>query len=326
MRRAGRVIRVGGESIRPGETKRLDIPVARLPIHTMLHLPVTVVNGKRRGPTLWLSATLHGDELNGMEITRRVLTRVAADRLSGTLIAVPIVNVFGFINGSRYLPDRRDLNRSFPGSKRGSLASRLAHLFMTEIVALATHGIDLHTASPPRINLPQVRANLSDAETLRCAHAFRAPVMVDSQAPKGALRWACARRGIPILLYEAGEPNRLNPDAVETGVDGVLRVMAELEMLERADTGTAPVSTVAKRTTWVRAAQSGVLYLDVDLGDEVKKRQRLGVISDPLGDSSLPIRAPSAGLVIGRTTSALVHQGDAILNLAMVNAGGKSEA
>ncbi|MEQ8963814.1 MAG: succinylglutamate desuccinylase/aspartoacylase family protein, partial [Coleofasciculus sp. C2-GNP5-27] len=151
---------IGGITVAPGERKRTEIPVARLPTQTLLSLPITVINGVEAGPRLWISAAIHGDEINGVEIIRQVLERINPSQLHGVLIAVPIVNVFGFIEQSRYLPDRRDLNRSFPGSPRGSLASRLADLFMTEVVSRCTHGIDLHTAAQHRTNLPQIRANL----------------------------------------------------------------------------------------------------------------------------------------------------------------------
>jgi len=307
---------IGGETVGPGESLRLEIPVARLPIHTMLHLPVSVVNGRRDGPRLWLSAALHGDELNGTEIIRRVLERLRPRELRGAVLAVPIVNVFGFILQSRYLPDRRDLNRFFPGSKRGSLASQLAHLFMTEIVARCTHGIDLHTAAPPRINHPQIRGNLQHRETRRCAEAFGAPIMLHGAAPKGSLRAAAVARRIPVLLYEAGEPLRFNEEAIQIGVDGVMRVMAALHMIPRSAAPKSHPSLRAGRSSWVRALQSGIVYKDVALGQEVRAHQRLVAITDPFGETRVEIMAPFAGVVIGMTTNALVHRGDAVAHVA----------
>jgi predicted deacylase len=304
------------ETIGPGRIKRMDIPAARLPTHTMLHLPVTIVNGVQNGSCLMLSAALHGDEINGVEIVRQVLDRIDPDKLQGTLIAVPIVNVFGFINQTRYFPDRRDLNRSFPGSKKGSLAARMANLLMTEIVSKCTHGIDLHSASPPRINLPQVRANLEDPETLRCARAFGAPITLQSSAPKGTLRNAATKRGVSILLYEAGEPYRFNPDTIQTGKEGVLNVMACLGMISRRTTGNGKRTLELKTTKWIRAVQSGIFYLEVELGQQVQKKEKLGVISDPFGESSKIVRAPFDGLIISHTNRPLVHRGDAILHIA----------
>jgi len=309
-------VTIGGQGVEPGKVTRLEIPVARLPLHTMLHLPVTVINGRRDGARLWLSAALHGDEINGMEVIRRVVKRIRPERLAGLLIAVPIVNVFGFINQSRYLPDRRDLNRSFPGSSGGSLASQLARLFMTEVVKRCSHGIDLHTAAAPRINLPQIRANLDDPPTRRCAEAFGAPVMLQSNPPKGALRGEATRRGITVLLYEAGESQRFNPDAIRTGVEGVLNVMGALGMIERKVPAPRRITFVAGQSKWIRARQSGVLYLKARLGEEVEKGALVAVIADPLGESAVETRAPFDGLVIGSTTSPLVHRGDAVLHLA----------
>lgn len=307
---------VGGQSVAPGSMARLEIPVARLPLHTMLNLPVTVVNGRSDGARLWLSAALHGDEINGMEVIRRVVRRIRPDKLHGLLIAVPIVNVFGFINQSRYLPDRRDLNRSFPGSSGGSLASQLARLFMTEVVDRCTHGIDLHSAAQPRMNLPQIRGNLRDPATRRCAESFGAPVILHTNPPKGALRGEAARRGMTVLLYEAGESQRFNNAAIRAGVEGVLNVMAALGMRSRKGAAKPAPPFVAIRSKWVRARQSGVLYLQVKLGDKVLKGARMAVIADPLGEAAVEIRAPLDGLVIGCTTNPLVHRGDAILHLA----------
>ncbi|MBZ0267267.1 succinylglutamate desuccinylase/aspartoacylase family protein [bacterium] len=305
---------IGGHEIAPGRMEQIQLPAARLPIHTMLELPVTVVNGSGDGTRLWLSATLHGDELNGMEIIRRVIERLDPASMKGLLIAVPIVNVFGFINQSRYLPDRRDLNRSFPGSRRGSLAGQLAWLFMSEVVAHCTHGIDLHTAAPPRTNLPQVRTDLSLPENRRLAEAFRAPIFVHGAGPAGTLRGAAGRRGKSVILYEAGEPLRFNDEAIEIGVAGVLRAMAALDMIEAQPP--APRGREAGRTKWIRAPQSGVIYLEAKLGDVVEHRERIARITDPLGGSGVDVRAPMSGIVIGHTNHPLVHRGDGIVHVA----------
>lgn len=307
---------IGGQEIAPGRMARIQLPAARLPIHTMLNLPITVVNGAGDGTRLWLSATLHGDELNGMEIIRRVIEQLDPATMKGLLIAVPIVNVFGFINQSRYLPDRRDLNRSFPGSSRGSLAGQLARLFMTEVVNRCTHGIDLHTAAPPRTNLPQVRADLSVPENRRCAEAFGAPILVHGAGPPGTLRAAAGRRGKTVLLYEAGEPLRFNEEAIGIGVAGVLRTMAALGMI--GPQPAAPRGLEADRTKWIRAPQSGVIYLEAQLGEAVWRRDRIARITDPLGGRPVDVRAPMDGIVIGHTNHPLVHRGDGIVHLAEV--------
>jgi predicted deacylase len=310
-------IALGGVTVAPGKKQRIDVPVAHLPTQTPISLPVTVVNGRYAGPCMWISAAIHGDEINGVEIIRQVLARSKPRQLHGTIIAVPIVNVFGFIEQSRYLPDRRDLNRSFPGSPRGSLAARLANLFMREIVSHCTHGIDLHTASHHRVNWPQIRANLRDAETYRCAKAFDAPLMIHAETRDGSLREAAAKRGIPILLYEGGEALRFDADAIQTGVRGVLRVMTVLGMLNGQSLNDHHDGVEVSKTRWIRASRSGILHTEVELGDRVSKRQRLGFISDAFGERSTIVHAPCDGLVIGHTRNPLVNQGDGIFHVAI---------
>lgn len=300
-----------------GKRHRLEIPVARLLTQNMISLPVMVINGEKTGPRLWLSAAIHGDELNGVEIIRQVLDKIEPAKLHGTLIAVPIVNVFGFVEHSRYLPDRRDLNRSFPGSPKGSLAARLANLFMTQIVSNSTHGIDLHTAAIHRTNLPQIRANLQDEETYRCAKAFGAPLTIHASTRDGSLRQAATMQGIPVLLYEAGEALRFDREAIRVGVEGVLRVMNFLKMYPFSFPKTAPTSQEIVETRWVRASCSGILRLQVTLGEKVEKKQQIGIISDAFGDSNTVVRAIVDGVVIGCTQNPLVNQGDGIVHLGL---------
>jgi len=311
-----RTLTLNGQKIEPNETLRLELPIARLPSETWVSMPIEVLNGKFAGPTLWLSAALHGDELNGVEIVRRVLQEITPQRLRGAIIAAPIINVFGFINQSRYLPDRRDLNRCFPGSPRGSLASRLAHLFMTEVVKRCTHGIDLHTASNHRDNLPQIRANLDDPETLRCAMAFNSPIVINSNLRDGSLREAASKQGIPVLLYEAGEPHRFNKEAIERGVEGVLRVMQELKMIRGHKTKRRPASLMAGKTSWVRARRGGIVRLDVELGQRVSAKQKLGSIGEALPGDDTKIIAPHSGIIIGMTNHPLTNQGDSLVHIA----------
>lgn len=312
-------ITVGGITVAPGTEQRIELPIARLPTQTMLSLPVHVINGHSDGPHLWLSAAIHGDELNGVEIIRQVLERVKPNKLQGALLAVPIVNIFGFIEQSRYLPDRRDLNRSFPGSARGSLAGRIAHLFMKEIVSHCSHGIDLHTASNHRVNLPQIRANLDDPETYRCAQAFGAPAIIHANTRDGSLRQAAAKQGISVLLYESGEALRFDQEAIKVGVDGVLQVMSVLKMLDSDSTNTQGTTPQESRDTkWVRASQSGILHLQIELGQTVNKRQKIGYIADALGDTNKRVQSPCDGIVIGFTKNPLVNQGDGIVHVAML--------
>ncbi|QUY40327.1 succinylglutamate desuccinylase/aspartoacylase family protein (plasmid) [Acaryochloris sp. 'Moss Beach'] len=313
-------ITVGGITVAPGTEQRIELPIARLPTQTMLSLPVHAINGHSDGPHLWLSAAIHGDELNGVEIIRQVLEQVKPNKLQGALLAVPIVNIFGFIEQSRYLPDRRDLNRSFPGSAKGSLAGRIAHLFMKEIVSHCSHGIDLHTASNHRVNLPQIRANLDDSETYRCAQAFGAPAIIHANTRDGSLRQAAAKQGISVLLYESGEALRFDQEAIKVGVEGVLQVMTALKMMDsdfKSDQGKTPPKE-SRETKWVRASQSGILHLQIELGQTVNKRQKIGYIADALGDTNKRVQSPCDGIVIGFTKNPLVNQGDGIVHVAML--------
>ncbi|MBQ0799430.1 MAG: succinylglutamate desuccinylase/aspartoacylase family protein [Porticoccaceae bacterium] len=281
-------------------------------------MPVQIIRGKKDGPRLFISAAIHGDEINGVEIIRRVLKSPALKRLSGTLVAVPIVNLHGFINQSRYLPDRRDLNRSFPGTDKGSLAGRLAHLLMEEIVKQCTHGIDLHTGAIHRSNLPQVRANMDDPETERLAHAFNVPVIISATLRDGSLRQSAADLGMPMLLYEAGEALRFDEVGIRAGVKGIINVMRELKMLPaaRQKSNKGADSVVARSSSWVRAPESGILRAMAPLGAHVKKNQLLGIVADPFGEQELQLLSPYSGIVIGRTNLPLVNEGDALFHLA----------
>ncbi len=311
--------RFGSEVIPPGERRHVQIPLARLPSETWLHLPAEVVNGAHAGPRLWLSAAIHGDELNGVEVIREVLNKIDAEEMHGVLVAVPIVNVFGFLNQSRYLPDRRDLNRSFPGSAGGSLAARIAHIFMSEVVSKCTHGIDLHTGSNHRTNLPQIRANLNHSETRRCAEAFGAPVIMHAEMRDGSLRQAANKLKVPVLVYEAGEPLRFEENAIQTGVQGTLRMMAALGMLPKDQTPPPPPkpSTVVQKSTWVRARRGGIFRLETKLGQHVTRRQVLAHIADAFGRDAKKVRAPQDGIIIGHTNNPLANQGDGLFNLAI---------
>lgn len=296
----------------------IDLPLPRLYTHALMTMPIHVIRGKKPGPRLFVSAAIHGDELNGVEIIRRLLKQPGINKLRGDLIAIPMVNVYGIIHHSRYLPDRRDLNRSFPGSKEGSLAARLADLFMTEIVVKCTHGIDLHTGAIHRSNLPQIRANLDDVETLSLAKSFNVPVLLNSNLRDGSLREAADKFGIPMLLYEAGEALRFDEHSIRAGLRGILCVMRHLGMLATRKPP-KPGSTepyVARSSQWIRAPGSGVLRVAVSLGGKVKRNDILGVVSDPVSSLEVPVISPCSGLIIGRSELPLVHEGEAIYHIA----------
>lgn len=311
---------IGQVHIPPGKRAKVEIPVTRLPTGTTLSLPVAIVRGRYPGPCIWLSAAIHGDELNGVDIIRRVVRSLKTPYLHGTVLAVPVVNIFGLIEQSRYLPDRRDLNRSFPGSHRGSLAARLAAIFMQEVVSHCTHGIDLHTAAIHRTNFPQIRANLQDPTTYAFAKAFGAPIVIHSDTRDGSLREAAAKRHIPTLLYEGGEALRFGEEAIQVGVDGVRRVLAYLDMYTLDAPAQVGIPIESRETRWVRASRGGFWHRKVQLGQRISHKETLGFITDAFGDKPTPVRSPVVGWVISHNQNPLIHQGDALVHIAKTSA------
>ena len=314
---------IGGRTIQPGTMGRVVIPIAPLYTQQRIDLATLVLHGKRPGCRLWVSAGIHGDEILGIHVIRRLLRILDPATLSGTLVAVPFVNSFGLLQQTRYLPDRRDLNRSFPGSSNGSLTARLAHAFMNEIVGRCTHGIDLHTAGVHRDNLPQVRANLDHPATRRMAEAFAAPVMIHANLRDGSLREEATSRGIPTLLYEAGEALRYDAGVVRAGLDGVLGVMRSLGMIEQAPPAAREI-LVSRRTSWVRAPRSGFLVQRAGLGERVKKGDRLATIHTRIHHqffkkTRAAVRAHQSGLIIGISRNPLVYVGDPVVHIAKVS-------
>ena len=288
-------------------------------------MPVTVLHGADDGVTMWINAAIHGDEINGVEIVNRVLSELDPKQMRGTLLAVPVVNVHGFISGDRYLPDRRDLNRSFPGSSKGSLASRMAKLLMTEVVSHCSVGIDLHTASDNRTNLPQIRGNLDDSDTRTLAEVFGTPLIINSKNRAGTLRQAAVKKGKSVLLYEAGEALRFNRLSIDTGVAGIRRVLRHLDVADWDGPEPGPVAE-SRSSAWVRASQSGVARIDVEIGETVTNGQQIGTIIDAFGKRLGTIKAKRSGLVIGRTLYPLVNQGDALVHVASLESEDESSA
>ena len=315
--RSSEAIRVGDMEIAPGERTQVDLPIADLSIRVPITMPVHVINGRRAGPVLFVSAALHGDEIIGVEIIRRVMELNALKRLRGALIAVPIVNVPGFLNLSRYLPDRRDLNRSFPGSARGSLAARLANMFLDQVLSNSTHGIDLHTAAIHRENFPQVRVDFKDRAAQLMARAFGAPLVLNSSYREGSLRGSANELNVPVIVYEAGEALRFDETAIRVGVRGVARVMQDLGMLpaRRASRSRAPL--ILPTSLWVRAPSSGVVRATQSIGAQVEAGQVLAVLSDPLGEAATEIKSPEDGVIVGRTNLPLAHEGDALFHIGL---------
>lgn len=315
-----------GQQVPSGKRIFIDVPVARLPNHVPVSLPVHVCHGRHDGPTLFVSAGIHGDEVLGCEIIRRLLNAKGLSAIHGTLICVPIVNVFGFLAKSRYLPDGRDLNRVFPGSKTGSLAAELAELFMREIVARSDLGIDLHTGSSNRSNLPQLRGDFEKQETRDLAESFGAPVILQSNLREGSLRAAARACGVEVLLYEAGEALRLDELSVRVGIKGILQIMHSIGMRPHGSSARAKQKPVyARSSSWIRAPEGGLFKSHKAMGDSVIKGDILGVVADPCEGQEFQIVADFNGIIIGRTNISVVNRADALYHIARVTKPGRAE-
>lgn len=307
----------GGHEITAGSRETVHLPLPYFYTHSPTTMPIHVIRGKDSGPSLLVTSALHGDELNGIEIIRRLLMNKSLKRIKGTLILIPVVNVFGFVGQSRYLPDRRDLNRSFPGSPKGSMAARLANQLVSEVLPCCTHLIDLHTAAIGRENLPQIRGCFNMGGTLATlAKAFNAPVLLDLGLRAGTFRETAHKMGIPSLVYEAGEALRFNELSIRAGVSGILNVMSHLGMIRKRATHKGHHPIVAKSTQWIRAPQSGVTRSLVTLGEKVIAGQTLAYIGDPFGEHEEIVMSSVSGIVIGRTRLPLVHEGEAVFHIA----------
>ena len=307
---------ISGIDIEAGSRAFVSIPLPELQSQTPMSMQAHVVHGRKDGPSLFVCAAVHGDEINGVEIIRRILSMPALKRLKGTLIAVPIVNVYGFHNHSRYLPDRRDLNRQFPGRQMGSLAGRLANIFMSQIVSQADIGIDLHSAAIHRDNFPQIRADLNDAQLKPLARAFGAAVLLHSAPPEGSLRGAAAAIQVPVMVFEGGEALRFDESSIRIGVGGIVNVMRTLHMLPLSNHLPSKPAALLRSSVWVRASRSGILRARVKLGDRVGKDDQLAVIADPSGLGEEVVSATSDGIIIGRTNIPLVYEGEALFHIA----------
>jgi predicted deacylase len=312
---------IGEHRIKAGQSAKVMLPVAKLYTDAEVSLPVFISRSKKAGPTVLICAAVHGDELNGIEIIHRLIRDKKLKPSCGTVIAVPMVNVYGVINQSRYLPDRRDLNRSFPGSAKGSLASRLANIFLNQCVLHCDYGIDLHTGAIHRSNLPQIRANLDEADLSGLANAFGAPVVINTTNPKGSLREAAAKSGTKIMVYEAGEALRTDEFSVHIGYRGVLNVLRALNMLPKSrkkKSSTLPF--IAHSSDWIRATASGFVSHKLELGEQVEKGTVLADVVDPFGEVLALVKAPRKGIIIGKQNIPLVQEGEAMYHIGYFTA------
>ena len=304
-----------GQSIAPGDQRRLPLPVSEAFVGEDASTPVIVVAGSLPGPVLCLTAGIHGDELNGIEVVRRSLDRAKPDELRGTLIGIPIVNLAAFRRSARYMPDRRDLNRYFPGSPHGSSASRLAYSVFEQVVRHCDALVDVHSGSFNRTNLPQVRGDLRRADVLKLARAFGTDIAIHNEGRPGTLRRAASEAGIPAITYEAGEPMRFQSDEIDRGVRGVEQMLAQLGMRGPL-AGSTPEPALYYRARWIRADDGGILAARAKLGDMVKANQVLGTIFDPISNEKSTIRSSHKGRVIGVALDQLVMPGFAAFHIA----------
>jgi len=305
-----------GNEIMPATAERLSWSATELFEGVPVSTPVLVVNGALPGPTLCLTAAVHGDELNGIEMVRRVMHNLVPSKLAGSVIGVPIVNVQGFRRGSRYLPDRRDLNRYFPGNPNGSAAARIAHSFFTNIITKCDALVDLHTGSFERANLPQIRADLRNPDVVTLTHGLGSMVILHSTPAIGTLRYAATKAGIPAVTLEAGGPSQLELNEVKHGVKGIETVINTLGMYKKRRLWGDP-EPVYYRSSWVRADNGGILLADVSLGSTVRKGDVLGTITDPMNNARSELRSPYSGRIIGMARNQVVMPGFAAFHVGI---------
>ena len=310
-------ITVAGVTISPGERRDLSPSASESYTGDRTTLPMAVLNGAADGPRVFVTAAVHGDELNGIAVCRRLLDELHPDELRGVVIVVPMVNVLGVQFGSRYLPDRRDLNRSFPGSHTGSMAARIARLLVEEVITDSDVGLDLHTAANHRTNIPQVRIDPEDAVAQALAVTFGAPFVLRARLRDGSLRAAAADRDVPVLTFEGGQPLRFDEEAIDVGLRGTLRVLRRLDMIDRAPDPSEEAPMVLNESRWLRAERAGLLELHCAPGDLVEAGQPLWSTNSPLGAERASVAAEEDGYVIGATTLPLVQPGQALLHVAL---------
>ena len=308
------VVEIRGHKVGLGKSKLIKIPVDRLPTGTLIEIPVYVFNGKEAGPTVLLQGGLHGDEVNSVELVRRMLIDKSYKIHSGCVIVVPLLNIFGFLSLSRDMHGK-DVNRSFPGTKSGSLASRMAYYLMQEIIENVDFGIDFHTGGAQRNNFPQIRYTPEDSKAKKLAEIFKAPMMFSSKLIAKSFRSACYKRGIPIIVYEAGESLRLEEKAIQEGIYGTLRVLRHFNMISKiVEIPEGKSSIEIEKRKWIRAKVAGILNLKVKNGAKVKKGKILGYIMDTYGETKFAVKAPKDGYIISVNNFPIVNMGDALFH------------
>jgi predicted deacylase len=306
---------INGIRIRPGQKLNIELAIAKLPSHTLIDLPIFIRSSKEPGPVVLISGGVHGDEINGIATAKKILEEVDENLeiLKGTLIIIPLVNIYGFLSNSRTFPDGRDLNRSFPGNKRGSLASRIAFILSNEIIPLIDYGIDFHTGGRMLTNYPQIRVDYQDKVALELAKSFGTHFVVNSKYIEKSFRKSAYKLNKHILVFEGGESMRLDDFAIDEGVQGTKRFLKSLGMINEAPEKQSTI--FLKESDWIRAKASGIFNSNIKLGEEVKKGQILAKISDPYGQVRIPVKAPANGFVLGINNMPVINVGDALIHV-----------
>ena len=314
-------IEILGKEIPRGKRVQLSLDIAKLHTQTKIEVPIIVERAEEDGPTILITGGIHGDEINGVEIVRQIVSKGYNKPIKGMVICIPVVNIFGFLNQSREFPDGRDLNRMFPGSKNGSLASLLAFHLMKNIVPHADYCLDFHTGGSDRFNAAQIRINSGDEESLELAKVFAAPFIVKSRRFAKTYRDSAIKAGKKILLYEGGKSLDINETITETGVNGVLRVMQHLGMrdfsAELSENKKTVSTVVIEKSKWIRARNSGMFRSGVTLGKLYNKGDKIGSISDPFGLSEKDVKAPNKGYIFCENHAPIVNKGDAIIHMSI---------
>lgn len=320
MPKSFREITILGETIRPGESRTLNMEIAKLHTMTKLKIPIIVERSQVDGPVVLFSAGLHGDEINGVEIVRQLIRQKINRPKIGTIICIPVINVFGFLNKTREFPDGRDMNRVFPGSKNGSLASRFAYYLLKEIIPLVDYCIDFHAGGACRFNAPQIRIVPNNFELKKLSDVFQAPFALYSKNISGSFRNSCDKLGVKMLLFEGGKSMDINPEVTQEGVDGTKRFLNHFGMLNEKKTAQQKdqKTIYIEKSNWVRANRSGMFGSQVAVGSYVEKGDVLAKISDPYGSVEVKVKAPNSGYIINANDAAIVYQGDAIFHISTV--------
>ena len=307
-------IKIHQETIALGENKIVSLNTYELPTKTKIEIPIHVFRSQKPGPTILFSAGMHGDEINGIEVLRKIITRKEIQNLlCGTLIAIPVMNTVSFLYQSRDLPDGRDLNRCFPGTKNGSLGSRIAYDLMKEIIPLVDVGIDFHTGGAKINNYPQLRCTFEDEGSLHIAKLFSPPLIINSVYREGTLRKEASKKNKPILVFEGGESLRFDYQAINEGTNGCLRLLHHFKMMD----GDVPPNPYVKlkKSSWVRAKLSGLFHIAKPNGAYVNKDEVLGAICNPFGQVEARITSPFDGYIVGVNNQPVVNQGDALIHI-----------